>query len=337
MATSPSDPLVLAGSFPPADRDQWLALVDGVLKGRPFDKVLVNHLYDGIDVQPLYTAEDVAPGDGALGLPGAAPYVRGSAPANLGWDVRQHHVVTDATVANAAVLSDLERGATSLWIRPGDQRLDAVLDGVYLDLAGVVLDAGANYPDIAAELVELWSVRDVPASAATGGFGADPIAYGWDMDPAIVLALRGVTMHPNVRAITVDGTVWHDAGGSDAQELGLALAAGVMYLRELNVRGLDLAAANSQMEFRYAATADQFSTTAKLRAARRLWARVTELSGSVQPQTQHAVTSAAMMTKHDPWVNMLRTTVACFGAAVGGADAITVAPFDAAIGVPDSL
>ena len=100
--------------------------------------------------------------------------------------------------------------------------------------------------------------------------------------------------------------------------------------------GLDVEAAAGQLEFRLAATADQFSTIAKLRAARRLWARVAEVCGFTSPMRQHAVTSPAMLTRRDPWVNMLRTTVACFGAGVGGADAVTVLPFDAAIGRPDA-
>ena len=69
-----------------------------------------------------------------------------------------------------------------------------------------------------------------------------------------------------------------------------------------------------------------------------MWPRVAELSGSAgRAQHQHAVTSAAMMTRRDPWVNMLRTTIGCFAAAVGGADAITVLPFDAALGLPDDF
>ena len=82
------------------------------------------------------------------------------------------------------------------------------------------------------------------------------------------------------------------------------------------------------IEFRYAATDEQFPTIAKLRAARRLWARVLELSEAPRPpsQRQHAVTSRPMMSKYDPWVNMLRTTVAAFAAGVGGADAVTVLP-----------
>ncbi len=84
-------------------------------------------------------------------------------------------------------------------------------------------------------------------------------------------------------------------------------------------------------------TADQFASIAKLRAARMVWSRVAELSGADGAQHQHAVTSAAMMTTRDPWVNMLRTTIGCFAAAVGGAEVITVLPFDSAIGVPDDF
>lgn len=99
-------------------------------------------------------------------------------------------------------------------------------------------------------------------------------------------------------------------------------------------------AALGQLEFRYAADADQFLTIAKFRAARRLWARVAQASGAAtdgSAQRQHAVTSAVMMTSRDPWVNMLRTTVACLAAGVGGADAVSVQPFDSALGLPDAF
>src|SRR4029450_3872314 len=112
-----------------------------------------------------------------------------------------------------------------------------------------------------------------------------------------------------LRTVVVDALPFHDAGGSDSEELGASLALAVGYLRALPAAGLDVAEAFAQLEFRYAATADQFMTIAKLRAARRLWARVAEVSGVDVPPVQHAVTSAAMMTRRDPWGNMLRTTV----------------------------
>nr|WP_279582403.1 methylmalonyl-CoA mutase family protein [Fodinicola feengrottensis] len=156
----------------------------------------------------------------------------------------------------------------------------------------------------------------------------------------MALANRSSAEFPQLRAIVADGTPYHEAGGSEAEELGCTLATGVAYLRALTDAGLTVDQACQQLEFRYAATADQFLTIAKLRAARRLWSRVTEVSGAsagVRAQRQHAVTSAAMMTRRDPWVNMLRTTLACFGAGVGGAEAITVLPFDSALGLPDSF
>ncbi|WP_255285699.1 methylmalonyl-CoA mutase family protein, partial [Streptomyces niveus] len=117
-------------------------------------------------------------------------------------------------------------------------------------------------------------------------------------------------------------------------------AAGVAALRDLTAAGLSVEAACGQLEFRYAATADQFLTIAKLRAARRLWARVAEVSGAGPAgaaQRQHAVTSSVMMTRRDPWVNMLRTTVASLAAGVGGADSVTVLPFDHTLGLPDGF
>ncbi|MGW2119461.1 methylmalonyl-CoA mutase family protein, partial [Streptomyces zhihengii] len=143
-----------------------------------------------------------------------------------------------------------------------------------------------------------------------------------------------------LRAVVVDALPYHEAGGSAAQELGCSLATGVAWLRELTAAGLDAEAAAGQLEFRYAASADQFLTIAKLRAARRLWSRVAEVSGvtgGAAAQVQHAVTSSVMMTRRDPWVNMLRTTVASMAAGVGGADSVTVLPFDHALGLPDAF
>jgi methylmalonyl-CoA mutase len=82
-----------------------------------------------------------------------------------------------------------------------------------------------------------------------------------------------------------------------------------------------------------AADDDQFLTIAKVRALRRLWARVAEVLGEPHSGAAvvHAETSLPMMTQRDPWVNMLRTTLAAFGAGVGGADTVLVFPFDVAI------
>jgi methylmalonyl-CoA mutase len=371
-----SDEVFAVGAeFPAASREQWQGLVAGVLakSGKPglvgpdAERALATEVEDGLWVQPLYTAQDTAPDPG---WPGFAPFVRGgrvqgpdvsgtdvSITGVSGWDVRQRHAHPDPRRTNEAVLADLANGVTSLWLTIGDAGLPVAalpeaLKGVYLDLAGVVLDAGADFPAAAGQLLALYAAGPaaIPAGDAAGNLGADPLGLlartGQDagtagqLAAAAQLAARCSREFPGVRALTVDALPYHDAGASTAQELGLSMGTAVAYLRELTAPGLTVDQAAGQLEFRYAASADQFLTIAKLRAARRLWSRVAEACGigpAGAAQRQHAVTSMVMMTERDPWVNMLRTTVACLGAGVGGADAITVLPFDSALGLPDDF
>jgi methylmalonyl-CoA mutase len=168
--------------------------------------------------------------------------------------------------------------------------------------------------------------------------GADPLtaplsglpAPAVDDVLAVAAALAG---RPGVRAITVDGPAFHNRGANAAWELAGVIAAATDYLRLLADAGVEIGEALSLISFRLVADDDQFMTIAKFRAARQLWSRVAEVLGHRDRATVrvHAVTSAPMMTQRDPWVNMLRTTVAAFGAGVGGADTVQVLPFDAAI------
>ncbi|KMS76890.1 methylmalonyl-CoA mutase [Streptomyces viridochromogenes] len=351
MTVLPDDGLSLAAEFPDATHEQWQHLVEGVLRKSGKDvsgpaavEALSTALEDGLRTRPLYTARDAAPDPG---LPGFAPFVRGArAEGNTvgGWDLRQRHT----TVTDGVALADLENGVTSLWLVLGEggipvASLGRVLDGVYLDLAPVALDAGADVEPAARELLRLYEERGVAKEAARGNLGGDPLGHeartgeSSAFAPVASLARLCAEEYPGLRALTVDALPYHEAGGSAAQELGCSLATGVAYLRELTAAGLTVEQACAQLEFRYAATADQFLTIAKLRAARRLWARVTEVCGAPSAQVQHAVTSPVMMTRRDPWVNMLRTTVATLAAGVGGADAVTVLPFDHALGLPDAF
>ncbi|MFE7172297.1 methylmalonyl-CoA mutase family protein [Streptomyces sp. NPDC057616] len=351
MTVLPDDGLSLAAEFPDATHEQWQHLVAGVLRksgkdvsGTAAEDALSTALEDGLRTRPLYTARDAAPD---AGLPGFAPYVRGGRPEGGtagGWDLRQRHT----TASDGLVLADLENGVTSLWLVLGEggipvSELGRVLDGVYLDLAPVALDAGSETPSAALELLRIYEERGVPADAVRGTLGADPLGHeartgkGYAFADVVPLARLCSERHPGLRALTVDALPYHEAGGSAAQELGCSLATAVACLRELTAAGLSAEQAAAQLEFRYAATADQFLTIAKLRAARRLWARVTEVCGAPSAQVQHAVTSPVMMTRRDPWVNMLRTTIATLAAGVGGADAVTVLPFDDALGLPDAF
>ncbi|AOW94605.1 methylmalonyl-CoA mutase [Rhodococcus sp. WMMA185] len=317
-------------------------------------KFLETVTYDGVTVAPLYSPRDERP---EQPLPGTFPYVRGvdaTRDVNTGWlvsgrfgDGNDAAAVADV---NRSILDSLENGVSALWLAVGCgnlpvRSLESALDGVLLDLAPLTLDAGS---DVALAARALFALLDMRAGAGGGAsdrsatriqLGAAPLTSDFSgaadvgLDEAVALAAEASVRTENVRAITVDGTAFHNSGASDAEELGASIAAGLEYLRALTASGLTVERALGQVGFRYAATDDQFQTIAKFRAARQVWARIAQVCGAPDcgGAPQHAVTSAAMMAQRDPWVNMLRTTLAAFGAGVGGADAVTVLPFDAAL------
>ncbi|MGW5516767.1 methylmalonyl-CoA mutase family protein [Nocardia africana] len=301
--------------------------------------------YDGVTVAPLYTRRDELP---EQPLPGRFPFVRGNEATrdvHRGWHVSARFGGTDPAAVNEEILAALENGVSSVWLGAGEHGVPVAgladtLRGLLFELAPLSLRAGADTPAAAAQVLSLLDGYEVADRSDIHVFlGAAPLTSRFagvtdtDLDAAVELARTAADRTETVRAITVDGTVFHNAGASDAQEIGAAVAAGLDYLRALIDAGLDVADALDQVSFRLAATDDQFETIAKFRAARRLWARVAHEAGAPDfgNAPQHAVTSEAMLSQRDPWVNMLRTTLAAFGAGVGGADLVTVLPFDAAL------
>ena len=227
-------------------------------------------------------------------------------------------------------------------VAPGE--VDRLLEGVFLDLVPVVFDSGADFVAAADEVLPLLTgLDDDQRSRLSLDLGADPLTAPLSRRSApevadvVATAVKVTGYDGGVRAITVDGPAFHNLGAGAAWEIAGAVAAGVAYLRLLGDGGLGVADALQQISFRYAADDDQFMTVAKLRAARQLWARVAEVVGEPDAGAArvHAVTSLPMMAERDAWVNMLRTTVAAFGAGVGGADTVLVQPFDVAI--PDGF
>ena len=319
--------LALASPEDAHHREDWEAAAAAVLRKsrrlRDDDpdflvwEKLTRTTLDGIGITPLGTPDQVQDlaTDGRPGRDGD-------------WDVRTHLPVLDAKSANEALLADLENGATSVWleVQPGVD-WSTLLDGVLLDLAGVVLHDRRD------------AVEAARAFRAHVGDAALHPATNLGLDPAAATAeLARLALGNGVLGFVVDASAVHDKGASDVQELACSMREAAAYLRRLTEEGVALDEAVGLLEFRYAATDEQFNTIAKLRAARRLWARVLELSGaSATEQRQHVVTSRPMMSRYDPWVNMLRTTVAAFAAGVGGADAVTVMPFDSPLGVPDAF
>lgn len=344
----------LAEGFEPRTHEDWQQLVAEVLNKRRRDEdrldgpaaeaALRTALEGGLTTDPLYLREDRP-----LGTPGSAPFTRGRAQRDptTPWDVRQLHEDPDAAATRRAVLDDLEHGVTSVWVHLGDDGLavgdlrEALAD-VRLDLAPVVVSSWTDQAGAARALLDvLGDLGDQPS--AGGNLGLDPLGAAArtgtapDLGPLAEL-VRACAPHDGWRAVTIDARVLHDAGASEVDALAAAVATGVAYLRRLEADGIAPPEAFPHIEFRVPATQDQFLTAASLRALRRVWARVGEACGVAEADRgarTHAVTSLRMLTREDPWVNVLRSTLAVFGASIGGADAVTVLPHDTVSGLPE--
>ena len=357
MARSTTEPH-LAEGFPAATFEQWRALVDKALKGANFEKRLVSRTADGLKINPLYTRNDALQSTAGM-VPGTPPFTRGRKATRdgLGWDIRTFHIEADPKAANKAILEDLEGGVTSIGLQfggnglaPTKEAVGAALDGVMLDVCPIIFVAGEQFFDSALALNAVWEARGVSAADRQGSFGADPLGTlamtGRLSEPVDTALARAVALmnatksSPRVQAMTADGVVYHVAGASEAQELACMLATLVAYLRAAEHAGISPAEALPKINVALAADIDEFSTIAKLRAARRLIWRVADASGAGESAASVQLscpTSYRMMAKRDPWTNILRTTIACTGAALGGADAIVVLPFTFALGKPDAF
>lgn len=345
----------LAEAFPPASWEAWRQAVDGVLaKGlshpspealaEAFEAKLVGRTLEGLRIEPLAIGQ-AAPAP--LGLPGQAPYLRG-AKADGAWEIRQGlWVDAQASGLPAQALEELEGGATglALWLEEAPplsaEALEAWLKGVVVEAIPVALVAGRRAGEAAAALAGLWEVKGLSPEERQGELGLDPLGAWLQSAGTLELAAlqveaaawaRRALAWPLVRALRVDASLVHEAGGGEVQELAFALSAGLAQLRALTEAGLGLEEACRSLSFAFAASPDQFLTMAKLRAARRLWAALTAACGAsegAQAQVQWAITSRAALTRHEPWANALRHTLAAFAAGVGGAQALTVRPHDA--------
>ncbi|MFC0241326.1 methylmalonyl-CoA mutase family protein [Rhodopseudomonas telluris] len=347
--SSASNELSLAADFPPANYDQWRKLVDGVLKGAPFEK-LVSKTHDGMTIQPIYPRAK-----------GAAP-VAGRAPA-APWKIMQRIDHPDAREANKQALHDLENGATGLTLvfagsvgargfglPPTKDALATVLDGVHLD-AGIAIELqfAPRSCDLVRALADLIKSRGTDPTACDIRFGIDPLgaravqgssASEWaEIAGGIAQVATGLAaLGFKANLLAADGRVIHDAGGSEAQELAFVLASATAYLRALETAGVPLDEARHMIYARLSSDADQFLTLAKFRALRLLWARVEESCGlSPKPLFVAAESAWRMLTQRDPSVNMLRATVATFSAALGGANSLVVLPHTLALGLPDAF
>lgn len=335
--------------FLDATQADWEAAALKALKGAGLD-ALVSKGGGDLPVKPLY-----------LGAADSAPLQLREAGAPWKIIARADHPNIQA--ANAQILEDLEGGADGIeLVLPSSSRafgtglsvqtLDdmiALLNNVQSNLITWRLECGYEGSAVLALLVEACKKQGVTPSQLTVDCVSDPFSVlarnGRIGDGFARLEQRGHDLCGYAHRqglkgaqIRADGRYFHDTGADSVQELGLTLSSLIFFLRSLEVGGIPQEQLTRSVTAVLSATANQFETIIKARAMRLLWARLLEASQLPQvPLLLHMETSWRMMSKRDPWVNMLRTTVAAFAAGIGGADSVCVLPFTQVLGLPNSF
>jgi methylmalonyl-CoA mutase len=337
---------VTTDEFAPATREDWIKRVEGVLKDDDCAKRLVSFTGDSIRIDPLYQK---------------APGPRVARATHAPWAVIQRCDHPDAARANAQALDDLENGANGLALifrgaaSARDFGIDAhdpaaigrVLKDVRLDLIALRLEPGPQWERVASLFAQWIANQPYDPERLDLRFGIDPVGVlAWRGDPTSPWSDTTGRMKSTVSRLceqhfrgpfaVADGRLWHDGGASEVQELAYALATGVAYLRVLD--GLDDHTLSDAVSITLAADQDMFLGLAKFRAMRLLWAQVLSECGLPSIKLKlHGETSWRMMTRRDPYSNILRATAAAFAAGLGGADSIAVLPFSIAQGLPDGF
>lgn len=346
--------------FSAASEEAWREAAEKLLKGKSFYKTLRSSTVEGFTLEPIYhTAAKVA-STTQTDFPGLAPFTRGNTAKGTtrGWRTAQRIQNTSIAAANAAILEGLQRGENGVCIS-----LSLLED----DVSGAIIlrnlsDLQLLFREVDLSAVPLYCYCNSTPAALTAGLSrllseigySSTVLHGWLMnDPVTQLAVSGnlpasidtlledqvalyqisKTHFPHLKVLGADLRPWHNAGASAIQELGVSLAIGAYYLRNVLGANDTLSASDVLENFQltFAVGSDFFMEIAKLRAARFVWHRMISTFDNKPCETGislHCESSTWNKTLYDPHVNMLRTTTEAMSAVMGGCESLTILPFD---------
>jgi methylmalonyl-CoA mutase len=342
--------------FPAVTTKDWMDKIISDLKGADFHRKLVWKTREGFDVRPFYREEDTSDLPYIAALPGEYPYVRGTKAYN-DWYIRQNIEVTDYHESNRKALFLLGCGVNSLGfniidpesvdehnfavllsgIDPGKTELNFLCNGKAIEIVEIIIGI-LKSRGCGLECIRGAVETDPLGRLMFNGRLCIPVEKGLDY----LASLTGkASSLPYFRVLQVNASLFGNAGSGIVEELALGISAGMEYLTQFTFRGLSAEYAASKIRFSFGTGSDYFMEIAKLRAARLLWSAIAngfKAAGSESFKMMiHSQTTSWNKTLYDPYVNMLRTQTEAMSASLGGADSITVLPFDIAFRQPDEF
>ncbi len=352
-----SDHIQLFNNFPPVSTSQWMDRITADLRGEDFNKKLVWKTDEGFSLLPFYREEDIRDLPAIDSLPGSPPFLRGTASGGSRWLIRQNIVVDDYSEANRKALEILMKGVdvVGFIIREPESvnrgAISTLLNGIHPESTETNFICEGKAKEILRLFISEAEQRGVEKENIKGAFEADPlgrlflngklcISIEAGLDYLADLTRESISL-PSFRTIHINGPWLSEAGAGMIEELAFALSMGNEYMSVLNDRNIAPDDAVSKMRFSFSVGSNYFFEIARLRAARFLWSMVSGAYKPVRPENTkmriHCVTSSQNKKIEDPHVNLLRTQTEAMSAALGGADSITVEPFDKTLKRPDDF
>ncbi|MGA3162316.1 MAG: methylmalonyl-CoA mutase family protein [Terracidiphilus sp.] len=318
----------LLQEFPPVSTELWEEVIRKDLKGADYATKLIWQTAEGLAVKPYYRTEDIAGLEYPNAAPGAFPYAR-SARATGDWRIREEIDAADPEEANRAAHSAVLAGAGEIAYRNARFENAADLEMLLANLEEISVHfENAGEPQLRLLMAQLNRQHR-----------QSPVSTGWNPLANLDFAAEIVTdAPPELVPFNIHGEEFEESGATAVEEVGFTLAAAIAFMAGMQDRKIDVDRVAASIAFSFSIGATFFFQIAKLRAFRMMWAQAVESFGGTRESAKahiHARTSRWNETIYAPRVNILRGTTEAMAAVFGGADSITVAPFDECYKAPD--
>ncbi len=339
---------LLFDQFPPVGKQEWLDKINDDLKGADFSEKLVWKTDEGFEVLPFYMQEDNENLKFIDSLTGKFLYLIGNKTDNNTWKIRQNITVKDYHKANGKAVEILMKGVDSLGFNIADpesvsgKNIESLLENIYTELVEINFLSEGKTKEIIQYFLNYIKNTNSDPQKITGAIETDPLSRLMLNGTLCIPVEKGFDYLtdvaemtfplPGFRAIHINASNFCNAGSDLVQELGFAISIGAEYISQFVERGLSADVAASKIRFSFGVGSDFFLEIAKLRAARLLWSTV--MNGFIPGNKEsakmemHCVTSRWNLTLYAPHMNILRTQTEAMAAVLGGADTLTVEPFD---------
>jgi methylmalonyl-CoA mutase len=367
----------LLSEFEAATYEQWKEIAEESLKGKPFEKIIKKTLED-LNIQPIYNQEDTKDIADTNSMPGFYPYDRGSSGDGYiikKWDIAQEIPYPTPELLNNALKHDLQKGQTAVSIVVDDLTKNGksprndprllkngtsifcekdylkALDGIDITKIPIYVNGGMATSVQYAVFIYFLKKRKIEMKSIKGGFFFDPIAVAlddkyekvdinalYDHQQFLLSAIR--SCESAFKPVCIDTAFYHEAGADAVQEVALSLATGTQHIRSLQNEDLSIDDIAGKLFFNVAFGPAFFIEIAKMRAMRKLWAKVVKEFGCNEESGKihlFARTSKFNKSRLDQYVNILRNTTEALSAILSGCDVLHVEYFDEPFGPPNDF